>query len=301
MIQSALRHTRTRLTARLLPALLLVLLLVLLQGCTLVKLSYNQADTLLYWRLDSYADLTNEQAQRAKLSLTKFHDWHRRTQLPVYADLLRDLRPQLAEPLSAEQACAVFDQLRSALNTTLNPAHWTLLWLADELSEEQLRHIERKQAMGDAEWKKEWVSVSPEQLLKARFEQALSRSEMLYGNLNEPQKAALRAALLPTSFDPLRNYTERLRREQDLLQVLRKIREEKSSAEATRLLLKGYMERTLVSPNPSYRRYVETQISEGCSTFARLHNATTPAQRAKAMRTVAGYESDFRQLAGQPE
>ena len=292
-IKTALRHASAGLTA--------LLLLVVLQGCTFVKLSYNQADTLLYWRLDSYADFTSEQGQRAKDGLTQFHDWHRRTQLPVYADLLRDLRPKIAEPLSAEQACAVFDQLRSALDTTLDPAHWTLLWLAAELSDEQLRHIERKQAISDAEWKKEWVSATPEELLKARFEQALSRSEMLYGSLDEAQKLALRAALLPTAFEPLRNYAERLRREQDLRQVLRKISAEKPSHEATRILLKGYMERALVSPNPAYRRYAQTLISEGCSTFARLHNATTPAQRAKAVRTLEGYESDFRQLAGQRE
>jgi hypothetical protein len=299
MIQSALQHARTRLTARLLPLLLLVLLLMLLQGCTLVKLSYNQADTLMYWRLDSYADFTSEQSPRVKEGLTNFHDWHRRTQLPVYANLLRDLRPQLAEPLSAAQACLVFDQLRHALDSTLDPAHWTLLWLAGELSDEQLRHLERKQATGTAEWKKEWVSISPEQLQKLRFEQSLSRSEMLYGPLDEPQKLALRTALLTSEFNPLRNYAERLRREQDLRQLLRKIRDEKLGPEAARTQLKSYVERALVSPNPAYQRYVQTLTSEGCSTFARLHNATTPAQRAKAVRTLEGYESDLRQLAGQ--
>ena len=290
-MKNALRHVSVGLTA--------LLLLVMLQGCTLIKLSYNQADTLLYWRLDSYADFSSEQSQRVRDSLTQFHAWHRRTQLPVYADLLRDIRPKLAESLSPEQACAVADQLRSALDITLDPAHWTLLWLAAELSEEQLRHIERKQTVGDAQWKKEWVSVSPERLLEARFEQALSRSEMLYGSLDEPQKAALRSALLPSSFEPLRHYTERLRREQDLRQVLHKIREEKLSSEATRTLLKGYMDRVLASPDPTYRRYAQTLTREGCSTFAQLHDATTPAQRAKAVLTLEGYERDFRQLAGQ--
>ncbi|MGS0754608.1 DUF6279 family lipoprotein [Roseateles sp. GG27B] len=292
-IKNALRHASAGLTA--------LLLLVVLQGCTLVKLSYNQADTLLYWRLDSYTDFTREQAPRVKEGLAQFHEWHRRTQLPVYADLLRDIRPSLAEPLSAEQACAVFDQLRHALDSTLDPTHWTLLGLTGELSDEQLRHLERKQAIGDAEWKKEWISVSPEQLLKTRFEQALSRSEMLYGRLDEPQKDALRATLSPTSFEPQRNYAERLRREQDLRQVLRKIRDEKLGPEAARTQLKRFMDRALASPNPAYRRYMETQISEGCNTFASLHNATTPTQRAKAVRTVEGYERDFRQLAGQLE
>lgn len=274
-------------------------LLMTLQGCTLVKLSYNQADTLLYWRLDSYADFSGEQAPRVKESLAQFHQWHRRTQLPVYADLLQGLRPRLAEPMSAEQACAVVDQLRGALDATLDPAHWTLLWLAGELGEEQLRHLERKQVITDAQWKKEWVSVTPEQLLETRFEQALARAEMLYGRLDEAQKTALRAGLQPSSFDPQRNYAERLRRDQDLRQVLRRIRDDKLGGEAARLLLAGYMARALDPTDPAYRRYSQTLLRESCATFARLHNATSPAQRLKAAQTLEGYERDFRELAQQ--
>lgn len=295
MPNTALRPTRPWLIA------MLVLFITLLPACTMVKVAYNQADLLLYWRLDSYADFTGEQGPRVRESLAQFHQWHRRTQLPVYADLLQGIRPKLAESLSGEEACAVVDQLRKALDATLDPAHWTLLWLAGEISAEQLRHIERKQAIGDAAWKKEWVSVSPEKLLEARFDQALARSEMLFGNLDEPQKTALRVALQTTSFEPLRNYAERLRREQDLRQVLRKIREEKLGDESARSLLKGYMDRVLVSPDPAYRRYVQTLIRESCASFARLHEATTPAQRAKAMQTLTGYERDFRQLAQQPQ
>ena len=191
----------------------------------------------------------------------------------------------------------MFDQLRSALDATLDPAHWTLLWLAGDLSEEQLRHLERKQAITDVDWKKEWVSTTPAKLLDLRFEQALERSEMLYGSLDAPQKAALRAGLLSSSFDPARNYAERLRREQDLRQVLRKIRDGQLAGEPARGLLTAYMTRALAPPDPAYQRYVQTLIREGCTAFARLHNATTPAQRARAAQTLAAYERDFRMLA----
>lgn len=106
----------------------------------MVKLASNQTDLPLHWRLDSYADFSSEQATRVREGLAQFHPRHRRTQLPVCADLLQDIRPRLAEAMSAEPACRVFDQLRSALNATLDPAHRTLLWLAGALSAEQLRH-----------------------------------------------------------------------------------------------------------------------------------------------------------------
>lgn len=279
---------------------LLLLVTALLPACTLVKVAYNQAQTLMYWRLDSYADFTREQAPRVHESLAQFHDWHRRTQLPIYADFLQGLRPMLAENITPEQACTVFDQARSIADATLDPVHWTMVWMATELNDEQLRHIEKKQDSTDADWRKQWlVDMTPEKRLEARFDQALSRAEMLYGSLDRPQKTALRAALSVSSFDARRSDAERQRRQQDLLTVLRKIRTEKLGIEAARTLLKAYVSRALQPPEPADRRYSQTMLTEGCATFSRLHNATTPAQREQASFILDRYARDFRQLAVQ--
>ena len=279
---------------------LLLLLAALLPACTVVKVAYNQLDTLLYWRLDGYADFTREQAPRVQESLAQFHQWHRRTQLPAYAELLQRLRPKLAGSISPEQACSMFDQVRGAADATLDPAQWTLVWMATELTEEQLRKIEKKQASNDADWRKEWlVNMTPEKLLDARFEKALSRSEMLYGNLDGPQKAALRAGLGASSFDPSRSYAERQRREHDLLNVLRKINADKLDTEQARALLAAYMGRALLPPDLADQRYTQMLVRDGCATFSRLHNSTTPAQRAQAAVTLDRYTRDFRLLIAQ--
>jgi len=281
-------------------ALVLLLLLFALQGCTLVKVAYNQLDILLYWRLNGYADFTREQSPRAHESLAQFHQWHRRTQLPAYADLLQRIRPRFAEAVSPEQACMVFDQIRSAADATLDPAQWTLVWMATELSDEQLENIEKKQTSTDAEWREKWlVDMTPEKLLEARLEQALSRAEMLYGELDTPQKSALRAGLAASSFDARRSYAERQRRQHDLMNVLRKIRTDKLGTEQARALLTTYMARALQPPDPADQRYSRTLAQEGCATFARLHNATTPAQRAQAGVNLDRYTRDFRLLAAQ--
>jgi len=280
------------------PWLATLLVLLLLQSCTLAKVAYNELDTLLYWRLNSYADFTREQAPRVHESLAQFHQWHRHTQLPAYAELLQRIRPRLAEAISQEQACMVFDQVRSVADATLDPAHWTLAWMATELSEEQLGHIEKQQASTDADWRKKWLVNRPhEKLLDARFEQAVSRAEMLYGDLDGPQKAALRAGLAASSFDVKRSYAERQRRQQDLLNVLRKIRADKLGTEQARALLSAYMARALQPPDPADQRYAKLLVQDGCATFSRLHNATTPAQRAQAAENLGRYMGDFRSLA----
>ena len=59
------------------------------------------------------------------------------------------------------------------------------------------------------------------------------------------------------------------------------------------------MERTLSSPNPVYRVYMDQLTRENCQTFANLHNSTTVAQRGKAVETLKSYEQDFRTLNAQ--
>ncbi|MCX2863176.1 DUF6279 family lipoprotein [Paucibacter sp. PLA-PC-4] len=280
--------------------LALLLAVLLLQACSTVKLAYNQTPTLLYWRLDSYLDFSDEQAQQVRESLQRLQLRHRREQLPRYAELLQRVQPLLAESISAQQACAVVEQGRSLLGELADPVLHTLLWLAGDLSTEQLKHLERKQGTASIEWKQKWVDISAEQLARLRYEQVLSRSEMLYGSLDEAQKNAIRAGLASAVFDPQRSYAERLRRQQDLLQQLRRIQAELLGPEAARALLQAWLQRVMVSPDPAYQRYQQAQIREGCSTFARLHNATTPAQRTRAQQTLKSYEEDFLQLAAQP-
>ena len=77
-------------------ALCLIALLALVASCSSVRFTYNQGDTLLYWWLDSYADLEGEQADIAKRDIDKLFQWHRQTQLRDYAALLGTMQKQLA-------------------------------------------------------------------------------------------------------------------------------------------------------------------------------------------------------------
>ena len=113
--------------------------------------------------------------------------WHAKKR-----DELQRLRPLLAQPdLGAESICKAVDQLRATVETPLlDPANWPLLWMAGELSAEQLQHLERKQRVADEKWKAEWLDITPEQRRELRLKQAQERAEMLYGRLDEPQRAA---------------------------------------------------------------------------------------------------------------
>ena len=94
-------------------------------------------------------------------------------------------------------------------------------------------------------------------------------------------------------------YAERLRRQQDILHTLRPLVAQQAPAAAVQAAVHALWQRTVVSPDPGHRAYMEKLEQEACITFAALHNSTTPAQRREAVDTLGRYEQDFRALGSQ--
>lgn len=268
-----------------------------LQGCSSIKLAYNQVPHLAYWQLNNYLDLSETQTERVRSELDDLHQWHRETMLPRHAQLLQRVQQQLPSDISASQACTTYHQVRAQFDIVTSQAEPKLAWLATQLSDGQIRNLQKKQVRSNVEWKKEWLDVTPEKLREQRFKLLLSRAEGFYGALEEPQKAALRHYIAQSSFDPQRTYAERLRRQKDLVHVLQQIAEDRADTERARTLVRGYLARLNASPDAAYRRYARTLVEEGCAGFARVHNAMTPVQRLKAVQAVQRYEQDFMVLA----
>ena len=87
-----------------------VLLAMLVGGCS-VKFAYNNADRLLRWQVSEYIDLDREQKAVLSARLDKFMTWHRRTQLPEYADQMYLWSQQLTDQVTPEQIAGIFEQM----------------------------------------------------------------------------------------------------------------------------------------------------------------------------------------------
>lgn len=302
MIASAIPvRASAAIVCKVLGTALLVVCGVVLQGCSAVKLAYHQVPHLAYWQLHRYLDLSEAQTEYVRSELGDLHQWHRDTMLPRHAALLQQVQHQLPAPISPAQVCRTFEELRAQLDKVLVQAEPQLATLALQLTDAQIRNLEQKQADSNVDWKKEWLAPTPEQLREQRYKRHVSHAERFYGTLEEPQKAVLRAAVAQASFDPQRNYAERLRRQRDLLQVLQKVAQDRNNTERARVLLRGYMARFATSPDVAYQRYAQTQVDEGCETFARMHNTMTAGQRLKAVQSLKGYEQDFWLLAAKDQ
>ena len=279
---------------------LAALALALLQGCSAIKLAYGNLPEVAYWWVDSYVDLNDTQTPRVRDELSRLHQWHRVNELPRIAELLQRVQKLAPADTTPETVCALFADIRQRTDAVLAQVEPAAVTLAQSVNSAQITHLEGKYAKNNLEWRDEWVRGTLAERRARRLKSAMERAEQFYGTLEERQLAVLRASIERTDFDPDLSQGERLRRQQDLMQTLRRVGADAPAPRATTaqatVLLRAYLDRSINSPNPAYRAYIERATLEGCRTVAQLHNATTPEQRERARRRLAAYERDAREL-----
>ena len=282
----------------------LILLTAALQACSAVKLAYNNAPDLSYWYLDGYVDFNGAQSLQVKQGLAELHNWHRKTQLPIYIDALRQIKQKIPADLDAAQACDVFADARRKLIAVSVHAEPAVTTLAATLGTDQLTTMERKFEKGNSKYREDYMDASLDASRKKRYKEAVSRAEMLYGRLDPKQLERISSAIDQSSFNAKASYQERLRRQEDMLQTMRAVATEAATrglsgekAQQTQQAIAAMFARSFNSPNPVYQTYLEQLTQSGCKSFAELHNSTTAAQRAKAVEIISDYEQDLSLLA----
>jgi hypothetical protein len=269
-------------------------------GCTAVRLAYGNAPQLSWWWLDGYVDFSREQTPAAKQAIDRFFEWHRATQLPEYAALLSQAQGVVLEPTTAAQACRWSTQVRDKLEPALARAMAQGADLVLAFGETQFKSIEQRYAKGNADMRKDFLQPDPAERLAASVKRAMERAELLYGRLGEAQRRVVEAGVAASPFDPQAWLSERERRQRDTLQTLRRLVADKADREERVAALRALAERTERSPDPGYRAYQIKLTDYNCALTAQLQNATTPAQRRKALGTLKGWEEDLRWLVAQP-
>jgi len=274
---------------------------LLLAGCSAVRFGYNQAPELVYWWLDGYADFDATQSPRVREALAQWFAWHRRSQLPDYADLLARAQADVLADTSPERACRWWAELRRRGELAAEQALPYAAGLIPTLSPQQLQHVERRQAKVNDEFRSEYLARDPAQRLKDSVKRAVERAEFLYGTLDDSQRERVAQLVAASPFDPELWFAERLHRQQDALRVMRRLTSEPAPRDTALAALRAHVERTSRSPREHYRRYQERLESFNCGFAAGLHNATTPAQRQAAAARLKGWEVDLRALSARPD
>lgn len=274
--------------------------LVGLTGCSALRIGYGQAPDLIYWWLDRYVDFDGDQTPKVRDAIAQWFEWHRRTQLPEYADLLVRAQKEVLADTTPARVCDWQREVVKRAHIAYDRAEPAAAEIVLTISPEQIAHLEKRYAKNNEEFRDEYLQADPAKRAKKNLDRTLDRAEMLYGRLDDAQRSRIVEQLTRSPFDPEVWLAERQQRQQDALRLLRSMGTDDAMSRAQAAsALRGYIGRIERSPRDAYRRYAERLTEFNCTLAANLHNGTTAAQRRAAARKLASWEGDLRGIAAQ--
>ena len=269
-------------------------------ACSTIRFSYNHGDTLLYWWLDAYVDLDSEQAPEVKQDIKELFKWHRQTQLKDYVHILTNAQRQLAGNLSKADLDADYREIMSRTELLAQKALPELTDLALSIKPEQLAHIEKKFEKNNETFRKKFVRGSVEDLQEKRFKKSMEQFDLWFGGFSKEQEVLLRKA---SDARPLNNQLwldERIRRQQKIMAVLRKIDKDNLGKEAAAPLVQGLVKDMLArTQSPENKQFFDTYTDGTMQMILTAVKIATPEQKAHAQKRMQGWISDFNILAAE--
>jgi hypothetical protein len=277
-------------------ACITVLALLLLQGCSAIKLGYQQLPTLSYWWLDSTVSFSSAQTAGAKQALDNLYQWHRSEELPAYADLLQRAQVLSAGPVQTEQVCRVWADVQTRLDTAMREAVVQAAPVVMSLGPRQLSHIARRWESQNEDWEKEWLLGNVNERLERRLDKTVERYRSFYGELTPAQASIVKTQLAQSPWTAEWGRQDRQRRQQDLLSTLQGISQSKLSQAEVEGQLWGVWQRWMKPTEAGQRAVVQSLQQRACENLAQFHNAATAEQRQQATRRLRAYEKDIKEL-----
>jgi hypothetical protein len=276
--------------------LLALLILIALQGCSAIKLGYQQLPTLSYWWLDSTVSFSSAQTPAAKEAIDKLYQWHRREELAGYGEVLQRIGQLSTGPLQADQVCSVATDVQARLDVLMRQAVVQAAPVVLALGPRQLSHIARQWESKNEDWEKEWLQGDAQARLERRLDKAVNRFNSFYGELNPAQISLLKAQLAQSPWTAEWGRRDRQRRQQDLLSTLQRVAQSGMTPAQAEAQLWGVWQRWLAPTDAAQRNVLQSLSQRACENLAQLHNTTTPEQRVRVARRLRAYERDIQDL-----
>jgi hypothetical protein len=266
-----------------------------LGGCTALRLSYNNAETLAFWWMDDYFDFDKIQSERVRSDLAEMARWHRREELPLLAELLDSAQAMAQKQPDGNQICAVYERGLLRMQALAEHALPAMAAVAPTLRPSQLKNLAANYDKSNRKWREEWINTETDTLDK-RTQKVRERLEDFYGALNPAQLRQLQQRMAASGLDDPLLYRERVRRQQEALRTLDSLRGD--SAASANAALGKHMKEYFQSSDPAYRAYRDRSVAQTCETIAQLHAIATPQQRNNLVRKLQAYAQDVQILAG---
>jgi hypothetical protein len=270
---------------------------LILGGCSAIVPAYNNAPFAIHWWMDSYADFDAAQSTRVKADLAQLQAWHRKEDLPRIAQMLQTVQAAAPGELRAEQVCAWYGEGLDYARSFGQRSAPVIAATAPTLKPAQIEGVRRELAKSAKTWRGKWLDARPSEQMDERLDKALDNVKTWYGSASPAQAALLRRQLESTPYDTALGWKELQRRHADIVETIDTQRGQ--TIERAQPVIEALLERSMVSPDPVYRGYLERIIAADCAHLAEFHASTSPSQRRHMADKLASYARDLQKLAAQ--
>ncbi|WNO09542.1 DUF6279 family lipoprotein [Teredinibacter sp. KSP-S5-2] len=267
--------------------------LLLLTSCK-TKIAYSFLDFIIHWQIDNYVTLDAKQKEKAKGIVDDFHQWHRATQLPRYANYVEGLKVRLTkEAVTGQSIHWETDQIQDLLDTSAHRLIPEAAAIMTTFSDQQVAEVIAEMAKEREKYAKKHVNVSLDKVYKERIKELEKNTQRLFGSFTKEQKQWVNEWV--TQLKPYEELT--LKQQETWAQNLKAAFDDRANQEK--------MENTLLELLFYRTDYWDQELQDRLDynqvltydLMAKILNNLTPKQKHKMDKELDQYVSDFNELA----
>lgn len=277
--------------------LLVALLSLMLAACSTLQLGYNQADMLLAWRADNYFDFDPPQKHEFNLRLNRLLAWHRREQLPDYAQFVHTAVERARSGLDRDDIHWLVDGAKKRYRSIVDRGIGDAAELLGMLSNEQLQALPKQFAKDNRRFIDEHdLDANAERRQRTRLKRTLSQISDWTGSLSRAQEQRIEQLLAAVpAIEPLR-HQDRLRRQREFIELL-KLRTQRGQFQPA---LHAWLLDWEAGRSAEFARLSAEVYERRVDFYIAVEKLLTPAQREHALKRLHGFGDDFKALSERP-
>lgn len=257
---------------------------------------YNRLGWLTHYYLSSHVSLDGPQSRELHLNLREFFVWHRRTELPRYADFLERFADAAGQPLTRERLASGSGEIESFVRASVthgapDAARW-LDGLRPEQVDELFASLEKKEQKS----RREHCSLAPGKRRAKSVERFIDNVEDWTGRLRRPQRELIATRLAQTTGDPCLDLSAQERSRVEFRELVERHHGQPDFAER----IATFMTRPEERWDPAYAAAYASNRAIILDLIADLDRTMSPEQRARAVSRLREFARNLRKLAAEP-
>jgi hypothetical protein len=269
----------------------------LLASCSAMRMAYDNADTALRFMASSYLDLDPAQAEDMRQRIVVFHEWHRKSELPAYAALMRSASERAARGITAEDVAWGLDNVRARYRSFAVKAAEDAAPVLVTLAPEQIAALERKFADNNEKFQREFLPADDSERRRSQGKRMLERFRDFAGDLTPEQEARIELFSMAHQKHVELRFEDRRQWQRELVQAIKNHRDARDLGSAlAEIFSKPERRRT-----EAFMRNDKSWDDDLGQLIVELDRTLSPRQRAHVVRRLSDYASDFAALAGEKE